>query len=531
MRDSVVVVGAGMGGLSAALALAHQGLAVTVLEAASGAGGKMRTRPSPAGPIDMGPTVFTMRHLFEELFESVGEDLAAHLDLDPVAILARHHWPDGARLDLPARREQAVQAIAEFAGADDARGFEDFCGRAKLLYDAFEAPFMQAERPRLSGLVRATVGRRAEMLRAMAPLSTLAGALGRQFRDPRLRQLFGRYATYVGGSPFLTPATLMLVWHAEASGVWTVGGGMNRLAQVMQRLAEARGARFRFGAPVAEIVVEGGRAAGVRLAGGERVAATAVLFNGDPAALGGGLLGPGARRAARAPRRAQRSLSANVWTFAAPVGGFPLIRHTVFFGGPGRDEFDAIFRRRQNPAQPTVYVCAQDRPGRDGPLRPGPERLLVLTNAPADGDRGPTSDEEIRECTMRAFDRLRLAGLSLTPPADRAALTTPADFAAAFPGAGGAIYGRAPHGALGTFARPVATSPVPGLYLAGGGVHPGPGIPMAALSGRMAAAAILRDRAPTWAVRAPIWASTARSRPAAMPGGMSTRSRRTGDTG
>ncbi len=524
MRDRVIVVGAGMGGLAGALLLAHRGLDVTVVEAAAGPGGKMRTRPSAAGPIDMGPTVFTMRPIFEELFAETGESLGAHLDLEPVEILARHQWPDGSRLDLHAERARSAAAIAAFAGPDDARAFEAFCERARLLYDAFETPFMRAERPRLSGLVAATAGQRRAMLRAMAPASTLWGALGRQFRDPRLRQLFGRYATYVGGSPFLTPATLLLVWHAEASGVWTVAGGMNRLARVLQGLAEARGARFHFGERAAEILVEGGRAAGVRLAGGERLAAEAVLYNGDPAALAGGLLGKPASGAVRAVNRRRRSLSANVWTFAAPAAGFPLVRHTVFFGGPSRDEFGAIFGDRRAPEDPTVYVCAQDRPGRDAALRPVPERLLVLTNAPADGDRGEPSQKEIEICTMRAFRRLKAAGLELTPPDDRAALTTPADFDRAFPGSGGAIYGRAPHGALGTFARPVATSPLPGLYLAGGGVHPGPGIPMATLSGRFAAAAILRDLTR-------LRASTARFRPAAMPGGTSTRSRTTAGTG
>ena len=529
MRERIVVVGAGMGGLAGALLLAHRGLDVTVLDAAQGPGGKMRARPSPAGPIDMGPTVFTMRPIFEELFAQVGEDLARHLDLEPAEILARHHWPDGSRLDLHADMARSAEAIAEFAGPADARAFEAFCERARLLYDAFETPFMRAERPRLSGLVAATAGRRRAMLRAMAPLSTLWGTLGRQFRDPRLRQLFGRYATYVGGSPFLTPATLLLVWHAEASGVWTVAGGMNRLARVLQGLAEARGARFRFGAPVAEILVDGGRAAGVRLAtGGWAMASgwrpmpcsTTAIRRRWP--VGCSARRPGRRRGRQAAASARFPPMSG--RFAAPVSGFALVRHTVFFGGPSRQEFGDIFRRRRMPQDPSVYVCAQDRPGRDAALRPVPERLLVLTNAPADGDRGQPTDEEIERCTMRAFRRLRAAGLEVTPPPDRAALTTPADFDRAFPGSGGAIYGRAPHGALGTFARPVATSPLPGLYLAGGGVHPGPGIPMATLSGQVAAAAILRDLTS-------LRASTARLRQAAMPGGMSTRSRRTAGTG
>ena len=324
----------------------------------------------------------------------------------------------------------------------------------------------------------------------------------------------------MGGSPFLTPATLLLVWHAEAMGVWTVRGGMNRLAQAMQALAEARGARFRFATRAEEILVVRGRAAGVRLTSGETLRADSVLFNGDPAALAGKLLGAGAARAGRRVRPARQSLSANVWTFAARLAGFPLVRHNVFFGESSRAEFGDVFRRGRAPRDPTVYVCAQDRPGREARAPTGPERLLVLTNAPAVNVGGRPSPEETAECRDRAFSRLARAGLRVIEQEGSDTVTTPAEFARLFPGSEGAIYGRAPHGILGTFARPTATSPVPGLYLAGGAVHPGPGIPMAALSGRMAATAILRDLA-----------STSTSRLAAMPGGTSMRSRTTATTG
>lgn len=479
----------------------------------------MRTLASSAGPIDMGPTVFTMRFVFEELFEMIGERLSDHLDLDRASILARHHWPDGSSVDLPADLRQAQAAIEAFAGAEDGRAFAAFSERAKLLFNSFEQPFMRAERPTMGALIRATATQRSRTIRAMAPLSTLWGTLGRQFRDVRLQQLFGRYATYVGGSPFLTPATLLLIWHAEASGVWTVRGGMNRIAQVLHSLARARGARFRFDSRVAEIEVRDGHAAGVVLANGEALDADAILFNGDPAALAAGLLGRGAAPAARKVSRRKRSLSAMIWTFDAQAAQCPLIRHTVFFGGPSRDEFRTIFRARSLPRDPAIYVCAQDRPGNDAPSPDGLERFLVLVNAPPDGDLNPIHDDEARQCTERTFQRLAEAGLRLPIPS-REALTTPTDMDRAFPGSGGAIYGRAPHGALGTFARPVATSPIPGLYLAGGGVHPGPGVPMAALSGRHAASAILRDRA-----------SIRRFHPGATPGGTSTPSRTMADTG
>jgi 1-hydroxycarotenoid 3,4-desaturase len=228
---------------------------------------------------------------------------------------------------------------------------------------------------------------------------------------------------------------------------------------------------------------------------------TRSLFAGDPAALAAGRLGRAARGAAPAMPRARRSLSAWTWTWAAEPEGVPLSHHTVFFSPDYPAEFEDLDRRRRPPADPTLYICAQDRPAREDAAAPeGPERLLMILNAPADGDRGPPTPEEIERCTTTSFERLAASGLRVSPPdlsATPEALTTPDRFEAMFPATGGALYGANPHGALATFRRPTARSPLPGLYLAGGGCHPGPGAPMATRSGRLAAAAIMADRAST----------------------------------
>jgi 1-hydroxycarotenoid 3,4-desaturase len=492
----VAVVGAGMAGLSAALLLAHAGLRVTVLEAQPHVGGKARRLPSAAGAVDAGPTVFTMRAVWEELFDRVGESLGARVGLIPAEVLARHAWRDGSRLDLLPDMDASAEAIAAFAGADSADQFRAFTARTRLLFEAFEGPVMRNPRPTPFAVVGAVARDALRLLPAMAPLSTMWQALERQFDDPRLRQLFARYATYVGGSPFLSPSILMLIWRAEAAGVWYVDGGMARLAQVVAELAEARGAEIRLGTPAAEVMVGGGRVTGLRLGGGDTIEADAIVFNGDPAALGAGLLGPGVRGVAPALRPEERSLSAWVWTFGGAPKGFDLAHHTVFFGGDYRREFEELFRDRRPPSDPTVYVCAQDR-GLGRPLPDGPERLLMIMNAPADGERGRPRPEEIERWTTRVFGRLADSGLELTTPDPETALTTPAEFAGLFPATGGAIYGAAPHGTMATFKRPMTRTRVPGLYLASGAAHPGPGVAMSCLSGQLAAAAILQDLAST----------------------------------
>jgi 1-hydroxycarotenoid 3,4-desaturase len=331
---------------------------------------------------------------------------------------------------------------------------------------------------------------------AGSPFATLWHALGAHFPDPRLRQLFGRYATYSGSSPFQSPATLMLIAHVEQQGVWAVAGGMYRLVEALAELAALHGAILRCNAPVAEILLDNGCAAGVRLASGEALAADAVVVNADTAALTEGLFGPRASYAVRAPETGQRSLSAMTWALSASASAsdFPLARHNVFFARDYTAEFDAIFRRRELPAQPTVYVCAQDRGAPDqAPADGEQEGLLVLVNAPAVGDHREFTPREIEQCTNAAFGLLRTCGLTVRRRPEATVLTTPVDFESLFPATGGALYGQAVHGTMAAFRRPGSRSAIPRLYLAGGSVHPGPGVPMAVLSGRLAAARLLED--------------------------------------
>jgi 1-hydroxycarotenoid 3,4-desaturase len=332
-------------------------------------------------------------------------------------------------------------------------------------------------------------------------------SLEQRFTAPRLRQLFARYATYSGSSPFEAPATLNLIAHVEAEGVYRARGGMRTLVEALEALARSLGVEILNDHGVDRILVERGRAAGV-VSGDTVHLADAVVFNGEVSALGAPLLGAEVARAAPVTPLDARSLSAVTWAMLAHPVGFPLLHHNLFFSDDYPAEFEALFRHRRAPAEPTVYVCAQDRG--DTAIDTAEERLLVLVNAPATGDDPAVWNEsEKQRCTTATLTLLRRAGLTLEP--STVVQTTPADFHRLFPATGGALYGPRSKGALSILGRQAALSKVPGLYLAGGSVHPGAGVPMAALSGRLAAERIRADLA-----------SIVRSRPAATTGTTST---------
>ena len=527
-RDRIIVVGAGIGGLSAAARLAAAGLDVTVLERAPTPGGKLREVVAGGAALDAGPTVFTMRWVFDRLFDACGASLDDHLTLTPVDRLARHGWTDGATFDLYANPDRARDAVAAFAGTAEAQRYDAFRVRVRRIYEALEQAFIADQKPDMLGLLSRVGTSRVGALFETSPFVSMARALAGSFENDKLRQLFARYATYCGSSPYAAPATLLLVAHVELAGVWLVEGGMHRIPRAVEGLARRHGATIRYDAHVAEIVTEGGRATGVRLADGETLSADNVVFNGDVGALAAGLAGAGAQPAVPPVPRGERSISALVWSALAETSGFPLTRHSVFFDtGDYATEFRSIFRDRDVPEAPTVYICAQDR-SEDPPAGPmGPERLHIHVNAPADGDITHLTAEEIARCEANTLSVLRRCGLTVDLQPHAAVLTTPSGFEKLFPATGGALFGRTTHGAFATFRRPGARTAVPGLWVAGGSAHPGAGVPMAAMSGQLAAAAVLADLGRT----ASRPASTGPSRPAATSGGTSTPSRTMAPTG
>ena len=426
-----------------------------MVERAATPGGKMREVAIGGARIDAGPTVFTLRCVFEEIFAAAGASLADHVTLEPVEILARHAWSANQRLDLYADLEPLGGRHRRFRRARRGRALPPFCRPgAAHLRNARSAVHPLAPQPSLAGLIKApgspTSGRSSRSRRCGA-------RLGDYFHDPRLRQLFGRYATYCGSSPFLAPATLMLVAHVEQDGVWLVrgrhapaGAGAGRPRR------RARASRFAMATEVSEVVVAGGRAAGVGWRRASASTADAVIVNADVAAVSGGLLGRAVTRAARR-RRARLALAVG----HDLVDRSPRPRASRWSGtmcSSPRDypaEFEDIFRRGRMPAAPTVYVCAQDR-GDAATMPTARSGCSASSTHPPPATRHTFDAAEIERCANRTFGLLERCGLRVRRTPESTVVTTPADFDRLFPATGGALYGQASHGWRASFERPGA---------------------------------------------------------------------------
>jgi phytoene desaturase len=470
-----VVVGSGVGGLAVAIRLAVAGHQVEVLERNPIVGGKLATLEEDGYSFELGPTLLTLPHIFDELFALAGTTLADEVDLIRLDPQVRYRWPNGSTLDIPddpAALTTALEAFSTGSGTQWTR----FAEHAAKLWEVSERTFLAG--PMGSPL--------AMLSRMGSPLDigridgnrTLAKSAAAHLDDPRLQQVVGRYATYSGSSPFLTPATLACIAHVEqAFGCWYVMGGLGRLGEALERVATRLGVVIRLGTDVGRVIVEGGRTSGVELADGGVVSADLVVSNVDAAHLYTDLL-PHPKQAKRLDK-AGRSMSAFVICAAVRGRTDGIAHHNVFFSLHDRQEFRYL-EAGQMPIDPTVYACVSSvtdpgRAPRDG------ENWYMLVNTPA------ATGIDRKLMTAAVLNRLAERGIDLRTRIEYTRTLVPADFEARYRAVEGAIYGTSSNGKRAAFARPNNSGPVDGLYLVGGSAHPGGGLPMVAIGARIVA--------------------------------------------
>jgi phytoene desaturase len=487
--ENVVVVGGGLGGLAAAIRLAARGRRVTLLEKNERVGGKLNLVREAGYTFDTGPSLLTMPWVIEELFADAGRRMADYLTLEQIEPTCRYTWPDGTTFNAWQRLPQLIQEI-ERISPRDVPGLFRFLAHSATIYDAVADNFLLRPFDGISELITPRLlrdGPRIDSLR------TVDAAVRSFFRSPYLRQLFNRYATYNGSSPYSSPATFNVIAYIEfAEGGWYVRGGMYALAEALLRLARELGVEVRTCAPVAEVLLEGGAARGVRLECGEHLPAGQVVVNADPRYAYGALL-PGQGPTAARLERLEPSCSGFVLFLGVRRTYAQLAHHNIFFSDDYPREFAAIFAKGVPAADPTIYVAATSVTDPEH-APPGHMNLFVLVNAPALGPRVNWAREApaYRDLVVAKLERMGLAGLGEQIAYEQ--VWTPADIAARYNAAGGAIYGLASNNRFAAFLRPpLRARGVRGLYFVGGGTHPGGGIPLVLLSGRAVAERVAHD--------------------------------------
>lgn len=470
----VVVIGGGIGGLVCAARLAKRGYHVTLFEQNAHVGGKMSRLTFDDCTFDVGPSLITMPFVLEDFFREMGTSLNDELDLRKVDPACQYRWTDGTVLDLPFDHHAIPDAIATISPADrDA--VAHYIREAEFVYNATKdvfifspfAGFAEFFKPKNLPLVAS--------LPRMRLSKTLHNVHASMFRDPRVIQLFDRFATYNGSSPYLAPATLMVIpWVEFGYGAWYPIGGIYSIAEAVERTALRAGVEIRTSTRVASIRLnDRSTAVGVELEDGTFVHADHVVSNADVHITRTKLLGE------HLPPTNDLSCSGFVMLCSVEKGANGLAHHNVLFSDDYRDEFDDIYSRRVMPKRPTIYVSRSSHS--DATQAPSDrENWFVLINAPS------FASVDADAYQRQVLEQLRAYGLD--PVVRSVHVRTPADMTREWSTEGGALYGASSNSMFSAFLRPRQRSARHrNLWYVGGSAHPGGGVPLVAISGTIAA--------------------------------------------
>jgi phytoene desaturase len=490
MSNSIIVIGAGIGGLSTAIRLAAAGNQVTIYEKNERVGGKMYIAEQDGFRWDTGPSVITMRHVFEDLFAVAGCKLDDYITFLPVDPLTRYFYPDGTQIDATNDVQAMTERIEQIAPGDG-RGYQKYLKYAAKIHEVTGPVFIYDKPPSPESFAKVPPW---QWLKA-DPMRTMSGAINSFVKSDKMRQLLGRFATYVGGSPYDAPATLNVIADVELSGgVWYPQGGIYAIAEGMARLAAELGVEINTNSPVKRIITEDRTVIGVELTNGTQCQAKAVIANADVTAVYAHLLPqePAIQQRLKTLQGFPPSCSGFVLLLGVDKQFPELAHHNIFFSRDYPAEFDAIFQHGMPPKDPTIYISITSKTDADHAPN-GAENWFVLVNAPPVNGRFDW-EQHADAYRDRILNKLTKYGIDVRDHIISEQRITPGNLERMSGAWRGALYGQSPNSRWTAFRRPHNRCPdVQGLYFAGGTTHPGGGVPMVTLSGKVAAELVLED--------------------------------------
>ncbi|MBI5727434.1 MAG: phytoene desaturase [Ignavibacteriales bacterium] len=494
---SITIIGSGIGGLSAAIRLAHAGCDVTVYEKNSSPGGKARSLELNGYRFDTGPSLITMPFVVRELFQSVGENPDEWLSLNKLTNLCRYYYPDGTVLNAYSDLEKFATEI-EANTTENRNSLYKYLEYCKTIYDLTADIFLFKDLYSAGTYTNFKALKTLFKLHKIDPFRTMNEANRSFFKDERILQLFNRYATYNGSDPFKCPATLNIIPHVEYSiGGYFASGGMYSLTKAVYMLALKKGVKFNFNSPVEKIITDGKNVKGIK-AGSKEILCDAVVSNADVYSTYGKLLNDNNSSAAKKYNKLEPSSSALVFYWGVNVTSHKLDAHNILFSADYKKEFEDLFDKKIYPADPTIYIYISSKFSQGDAPR-GKENWFVMINAPnaqlSLPERGRPSGgiNEIKETILNKIKAL--TGYDIKDKIETESIMSPYDIEEQTGSFGGSIYGISSNSRNAAFLRqPNMSKQYKGLYFTGGSAHPGGGIPLVILSGKIAAEKIIKER-------------------------------------
>lgn len=491
----ISVIGAGVGGMSAAARLAKNGHQVTIFENSDRSGGKCRTEWFGDYAFDTGPSLLTLPAVYRDLFLKTGKRIEHLLEIAPVDPAFNYHFADGKSVVFPnLSNPQTYLEIEKTFGSDASADWKQIMERAERMWEVSRESFVESELTSIWPLLK----RRNifQQVKEIAPFTSLRKIGSKLDLDPHLKMIIDRYATYTGSDPRSAPAVLLTIAFVESTfGAWHIKGGVGQLSQALEQRCLDLGVRFNFNTLVTRILTQKNKVTGLVTANGEIVNSDLIVANADAQHVYLDLVDKSVQ-AARSERRKLKSATPSLAGFSLLLGldnsksdAVETNHHNVYFPKDYDAEFDEIFTKKIPVSDPTIYVCAP----KDSSMvkSSNKEAWFVLVNAPRhEPNTGWDWRQGGEDYAKRIIKKMDDLGLNISKRMDFMKFRTPADLENYAMAPGGSIYGTSSNSPLSAFLRARNRSKVSGLFCVGGSAHPGGGLPLVGISAEIVAKAI-----------------------------------------